>query len=492
MSEFINLFLTSSNTITIYGTGLDDNNNPIVRGNDDPHWYVIDANLDILPNPDITTFPHAKVVNTVVGYDTWVPNTQGSLWIGINADRSAGNDTKWNYYTTFYVNELDITGPDIEVTFSADDGLHDTISQIDLWLNGIFVKSVYSDFTTVQKFKLPLTSGFVQGKNILKVRVYNHVGPSGLKMEWKVPEPKFESQLGDLSGKAYIYNLRNLRNSFYVGNVFYRNGKIVVMTSGSNFEGLQLSNVVDTEYQYDVTFKSKQTIFEKQVVCPVEIGEFNVSTNPTAVVLSDAPFDVNDNGMFDFQDADVLLRYMAYKSTEFTGIPDTNWSSSIVDTTTDEEQTVYDMYYNQWEGTDQLFSSSYSAINNTLFSSLDFNEDNKINHNDMSILWKYFIYRLTQKNYETWITPSSRKKFLSDILDYLNQKTMRGYAPMIGQNFLDYSRLSRLDPTGSYLAPTVTSVGLYNGCDLVAVAKLGSPIKITPDFPINFVIKMDF
>lgn len=299
-------------------------------------------------------------------------------------------------------------------------------------------------------------------------------------------------EIGDLSGKAYIYNLKNLREQFYVGNVFYRNGKIVIMTSGSNFEGLQLSNVVDNEYQYDLNFKSKQTIFEKQIVCPVEPGEFNVSTNPTAVVLSDAPFDINNNGRFDFQDVDVLLRYMVYKSTEYTGYPQTNWSSSIIDKTTDEEQMVYDAYYSQWQGTNQLFSSSYSNINNTLFSSLDFNDDNKINYNDMNILWKYFIYRLTQKNYETWITPNSKKKFLSDIFDYLNQKSMRGYAPTINQNFLDYARLSKQDPTGSYLAPTVTTVGLYNGCDLVAVAKLGSPIKITPDFPINFVIKMDF
>jgi hypothetical protein len=37
-----------------------------------------------------------------------------------------------------------------------------------------------------------------------------------------------------------------------------------------------------------------------------------------------------------------------------------------------------------------------------------------------------------------------------------------------------------------------TAIGLYDGLDLVAVAKLGSPIKITPELPINFVVKMDF
>jgi hypothetical protein len=300
------------------------------------------------------------------------------------------------------------------------------------------------------------------------------------------------SELGELSGKAYIYNLKNLREQFYVGNVFYRNGKIVIMTSGSNFEGLQLNSVDSNEYEYEIDFKSRQTVFEKQVVCPVEPGEFNVSTNPTAVVLPHSPFDINRNSQFDFQDADVLLRYMAFKSTETSGAPNTDWTSSIIDTTTNEELSVYAMYSASWSGTDSLFSSSYSTINNTLYNSLDFNNDNKVNYNDMNILWKYFIYRLTQKNYDSYITPNSQNKYLSNILDYMNGLTLRGQPPMINQNFLDYAALSKADPTGSYLAPTVTSIGLYDKTDLVAIAKLGSPIKITPDFPINFVVKMDF
>ena len=115
--------------------------------------------------------------------------------------------------------------------------------------------------------------------------------------------------IGDLVEKLIFTISKILRPNFYVGNVFYRNGKIVIMTSGSNFQGLQLSNtVINNEYEYDINFTSKQTIFEKQVVCPVEIGEFNVSTNPTAIVFPDAEFDINQNGKFDFQDADVLLK----------------------------------------------------------------------------------------------------------------------------------------------------------------------------------------
>ena len=298
--------------------------------------------------------------------------------------------------------------------------------------------------------------------------------------------------LGDLSGKAYIYNLRNFREEFYVGNVFYRNGKMVVMTSGSAFEGILQSDVPGEDYQYEMDFKSKQVVFEKQIVCPIDPGEFNVSTNPTALLISQSLYDLNNNGQFDFQDADVLLRYMKYKATEATGYPQTDWSASIIGTSTDEEITVYNMYSSSWVGTEALFTQSFSTINNTLFTELDFNEDNKIDNNDMNILWKYFIYRLTQKNYETYVTPNSQKKYLSDIINYLNDRTMRGQPPQIQSDFLDYEVLSKADPTGSYLAPYVTTVGLYSGCNLVAVAKLGSPIKITPDFPINIVVKMDF
>ncbi len=298
--------------------------------------------------------------------------------------------------------------------------------------------------------------------------------------------------LGDIAGKAYIYNLKNLRENFYVGNVFYRNGKLVVMSSGSAFDGLLQSSIDPNQYEYDINFKSKQVIFEKQIVCPIDIGEFNVSTNPTAIVLPSSSYDINKNGKFDFQDCDVLLKYMMYKSTEPSGHPITEWSSSILNTNTDEEQSVYNMYSASFTGTDDLFINNYSAINNALYTELDLNNDNKIDSNDMNILWKYFIYRLTQKNYETYLVPNSQRKFLSDIIDFLNDRTLRGKAPLIHQNFLDYNRLSKDDLTGSYLAPYVTTIGLFNGCDLVAVAKLGSPIKITPDFPYNFIVKMDF
>ena len=51
---------------------------------------------------------------------------------------------------------------------------------------------------------------------------------------------------------------------------------------------------------------------------------------------------------------------------------------------------------------------------------------------------------------------------------------------------------SSLDSTGSYLAPYITTIGLYDdNLNMVAVAKLPQPIKSLPDYPVNFIIRFD-
>ena len=59
-------------------------------------------------------------------------------------------------------------------------------------------------------------------------------------------------------------------------------------------------------------------------------------------------------------------------------------------------------------------------------------------------------------------------------------------------SFDDYEFSSSVDPTGSYLAPYITTIGLYdNEMNMVAVAKLPQPIKSMQDYPVNFIIRFD-
>lgn len=303
---------------------------------------------------------------------------------------------------------------------------------------------------------------------------------------------KFD-EIDSIAGQTYIYNHDNYRSEFHIGNVFYRNGKIVIVTSGSQFDSLFFNPISDNDYEYDLRFNNKQTLHEKQIICSVDPGEFNVSTNPTALQITSSLFDINRNGQFDFQDLDVLLMYMNYKRTEDSENQNTNWSSSLLSQDDEISWFNYLRQSGSFYGTPALYSSSFSWLNTTLVSNeLDCNQDNIIDINDQNILWKYFSNRLNQKNFDKYITVNSNRRLFGDVIDYLNSRTLRSFSPMIKSDFFDYERLSKNDSTGSYLAPYVTSIGLYQNGDLVSVAKLGSPIKLLPDYPYNFVIKLDF
>jgi hypothetical protein len=64
--------------------------------------------------------------------------------------------------------------------------------------------------------------------------------------------------------------------------------------------------------------------------------------------------------------------------------------------------------------------------------------------------------------------------------------------PSIVAKFSDFEFSSSVDPTGSYLAPFITTIGLYDDTNnMVAVAKLPRPIKSLPDYPVNFVVRFD-
>jgi hypothetical protein len=58
--------------------------------------------------------------------------------------------------------------------------------------------------------------------------------------------------------------------------------------------------------------------------------------------------------------------------------------------------------------------------------------------------------------------------------------------------FEHYDLSGSVDSTGSFLAPFITTIGLYDDdCDLVAVAKLPKPIKSDPELPVNFIVRFD-
>jgi hypothetical protein len=172
-----------------------------------------------------------------------------------------------------------------------------------------------------------------------------------------------------------------------IGNVFYNQG-IIVLTRESD-------SYLNTNW--NLAYKSTQTIYENEYLLIVNEDEFNVSQNPSAI----------------------------YVLGQETG--------SFVDTSGRIIKTITN------PGVKYIRKKSTLENGNTL------------------------DYRYTSS---------------------VNSQVLAG--------FEHYDLSGSIDTTGSFLAPFITTIGLYDdSCELVAVAKLPQPIKSEPDITVNFIVRFD-
>jgi hypothetical protein len=172
-----------------------------------------------------------------------------------------------------------------------------------------------------------------------------------------------------------------------IGNIFYNQGIIALTRNSQTY----------LTGSWDLSYKSTQTIYENEYLLIVNQDEFNVSQNPSAIVVSRQEKD-------SFETTNNL-------TVNITTNPGVKY---IRKKTTLENDDVLDFRYT-------------SSVNNELFAGFE--------HYDLS---------------------------------------------------------GSVDSTGSFLAPFITTIGLYDDeMDLVAVAKLPQPIKSEPDIPVNFIVRFD-
>lgn len=103
-------------------------------------------------------------------------------------------------------------------------------------------------------------------------------------------------------------------------------------------------------------------------------------------------------------------------------------------------------------------------------------------------------FNITTQSFEHTQTDERGNPYVETIKNFTPRKKSyiySSYGNATG-SFDDYDVSSSLDPTGSYLTTYVTSIGLYDdNSELLAVAKVARPVKLLPDYPINFLIKLD-
>ena len=200
--------------------------------------------------------------------------------------------------------------------------------------------------------------------------------------------------IGQVETEANLTQFKYAKN--VVGNVSYEHG-IITLTKSTDFENEVLN--------FKLEYKGTNTIYENEYYIIVGEDEFNVSTNPTAIVEIGGT--IASSSLYDFSNSSHDVR-------------------------------TYPHYYH--------------------------------------IDGEKFIKKKS-------VLPDGTE------MDY-NITSM--YDGVTKGGFGDYEVSSSIDQSGSYLAPYITTIGLYDdSMDMIAVAKLGNPIKSLPDFPVNFIVRID-
>lgn len=280
----------------------------------------------------------------------------------------------------------------------------------------------------------------------------------------------------NIQGYAFIYNINNLLSNYAVGNVFYRDGKIIMSNSGSRFDKLMKDPYNDKYTKYDLYYKSKVTLYEKQILCTINPNEFNYSTNPTSMI---------NNSFFGFKDLDFMLKYM---NMQIYG--NQYWWNYI--NLNEVEYSLFTMYTENYDVFNTSSIANYLPSLSSSYLNWDVDGNDKINLNDMTLIWKNFTDTLDQPSVFKCIDPKSTRKSVSDIKDYIKSNVTIHRYGQVNPLFFEYDYSSSIDRTGSYLAPYITSIGLYSGADIVGVAKLAMPIKNSGEFPLNILVKWDY
>lgn len=98
-------------------------------------------------------------------------------------------------------------------------------------------------------------------------------------------------------------------------------------------------------------------------------------------------------------------------------------------------------------------------------------------------------------DFETTAIPNVKSAGVVKIKEVLDIKQKQIFSGSVGSSegtWNDYYNNALTDPTGSYLTPYITTIGLYDDDDnLLVVAKLPKPIKNLPDYNVNFLVRFD-
>jgi len=290
-------------------------------------------------------------------------------------------------------------------------------------------------------------------------------------------------------------------------------GYVISLPQKKYGEGIQPKSVIikdltnETEYSDD-GFGNITSRFAKYV-----ISSFNLETGEIVIVDSEGEtftgtlFSLNDAASIDLESGLVKMTFGSDTDTIYLMSIDLQEGSIQFELALDFEGQDID----QLRFGNVIYSEGLIILNDTATQmskyTLDFKSTKTISELEILLTAKSGEFNYSQSpsavvmdisgSYETEITADtgivsgSQKITVIDRIEQV-QYISGSVNPSVSGSWNDYDASASYDPTGSYLAPFISTIGIYDeDGDMIAIAKLPQPIKNLPDYDLNFLVRLD-
>jgi hypothetical protein len=227
---------------------------------------------------------------------------------------------------------------------------------------------------------------------------------------------------------------------------------------------------------------------------PAEIETFDIENNILTIKYGGTRYELN-LVQLDIQSGMIIAEEIPFLPEEAQGIKVGNvfYNQGLIVLTRDVAEKLQNRWKLDYKSTKTIYEHEYLLI-------ADQDEFN-VSQNPSAVVtiggeYESFtdtsgnIRRVYTKQPTKYIRKASSLENATGSLDYTY--TYSGSVGTTKAGFEHWDLSGSMDSTGSFLAPFITTIGLYDDdCDLIAVAKLPQPIKSEHDLTVNFIVRFD-
>ena len=339
----------------------------------------------------------------------------------------------------------------------------------------------------------------------LRAQFYNDLGDnpftrSGLKSNRYVFAPLARERY--LSGSAKVISIPNI----YIGEGIKR-GSLTLLDNRDlqneiTYVDDSFGNLQDNRDQINLSRVDVQNsiinfddlaeyAYSSSLLTTLDIETFDIENNILTLIYKGDTYELNLVSL-DVESGVVIAQDIPFLPKESQGIKVGNvfYSQGLVVLTKETAAKLINNWTLDYKSTETIYENEFLLI-------IEPDEFN-VSQNPSAVVEvgkeTLYVTGSDGKYYKT--TPNPGVKYIrklstlenGDVLDY----RYTGTTGNTKAGFEHYDLSGSVDSTGSFLAPFITTIGLYDdNCDLVAVAKLPQPIKSEPDIPLNFIVRFD-